>query len=191
MVNKVKIGPRIPASPMPAFLVGALVDDKPNFLAIGWAGCVNRTPPMISVAVAHTRYTNRGINQNQAFSVNLPPASLVKETDFCGIVSGAEIDKVDRCKFNVFYGERTNAPMIEQCPLNIECTVVHTIDLGSHELFIGKIEETHIDEDCLVNDKPDMTLIKPFMVTAGYSNLYIGLTDVIGKSFSIGKELKK
>jgi flavin reductase (DIM6/NTAB) family NADH-FMN oxidoreductase RutF len=191
MVNKVKIGPRIPSSPMPAFLVGALVDDKPNFLAIGWAGCVNRTPPMISVAVAHTRYTNKGIKQNQAFSVNLPPVSLAKETDFCGIFTGAEVDKVNVCKFNVFYGERTYVPMIEQCPLNIECTVVHMIDLGSHDLFIGRIEETHINEDCLVDGKPDTIMMKPFILTTGHSNLYVGLNEIIGKSFSIGNALKK
>jgi len=191
MLNKVKIGPRIPSSPMPAFLVGAIVDDKPNFLAIGWAGCVNRTPPMISVAVAHTRYTNRGIKQSQAFSINLPPVSLVKETDFCGLASGAEVDKIDVCKFDVFYGERTYVPMIEQCPLNIECTVVHTIDLGSHDLFIGRIEETHVNEDCLVDGKPDTVSMKPFVITTGHSNLYIGLNETIGKSFSIGNTLKK
>ena len=191
MINKVKIGPRIPSSPMPAFLVGAFVDGKPNFLAIGWAGCVNRTPPMISVAVDHTRYTNKGIKQNQAFSLNLPPVAMVKETDFCGIASGADVDKVDICKFNIFQGERTNTPMIEQCPLNIECTVIHTIDLGSHDLFIGRVEETHVNEDCLSGGKPDITKMKPFVVTAGYTNLYIGLSETIGKAFSIGKTLKE
>jgi flavin reductase (DIM6/NTAB) family NADH-FMN oxidoreductase RutF len=190
MTSKIKIGQRIPASPMPAFIVGAFVDNKPNFLAIGWAGCVNRMPPMISVAVEHTRYTNRGIKQNQAFSMNLPSVDMVKETDFCGIVSGAEVNKAEICQFNIFYGERTNTPMIEQCPLNIECTVVHTIDLGSHDLFIGRIEETHIDEDCLADGKPDITRMKPFVLTTGYTNLYIGLSKTIGKAFSIGKVLK-
>lgn len=189
-MKKTTIGPQIPASPMPVFLVGAHVDNEPNFLAIGWGGCVNRTPPMFAVAVNHARYTNKGIKQNGVFSVNVPSVELVKETDFCGIVSGSKMNKTEVCKFNVFYGERTNAPMIEQCPLNLECTVVHTIDLGSHELFIGRIEETHIDEDCLSEGKPDADRIKPFVVTTGYTNAYRSINEKIAGAFSIGNELK-
>lgn len=191
ITNKVRIGPRVPASLMPVFLVGALVDDVPNFLAIGWAGCVNRTPPMISIAVGHTRYTNKGIRQNRTFSVNLPTVSMVKETDFCGIVSGAEVNKAEICKFNIFHGERTNAPMIDQCPLNIECIVIHILDLGSHDLFIGSIEETYASEECLTDGNPDLTKMKPFMVTGGHANMYIGLSETIGQAFNIGKILKK
>jgi flavin reductase (DIM6/NTAB) family NADH-FMN oxidoreductase RutF len=189
-MNKTRIGPQIPASPMPVFLVGALVDNEPNFLAIGWGGCVNGKPPMFSVALNHARYTSKGIRQSGAFSVNLPSVELVKETDFCGIVSGSKTNKTAVCKFNVFYGELKNAPMIEQCPLNIECTVVHTIDLGSHDIFIGRIEETHINEDCLTGGKPDTDRIKPFALTTGHTNMYRALNETIASAFSIGNELK-
>ncbi|MFC1921177.1 hypothetical protein ACFLYQ_05585, partial [Chloroflexota bacterium] len=59
----------------------------------------------------------KGIKQNMTFSVNVPSADLVKETDYCGIESGSKADKVAVCKFDVFYGKLETAPMVEQCPV--------------------------------------------------------------------------
>lgn len=187
---KLKLGPQTLVYPMPVFLVGANVDDKPNFMAVAWGGISNLNPPMISVSVRHQRYTSRGIKQSKSFSVNIPTRYLVREADYCGIVSGARIDKVKICGFKVFYGGLKNAPMIEQCPLNLECSVVHIIDLGSHDLIVGKIEETYISDDCLTNGKPDADKIKPLVYNAGEPPCYMALGELVAKAFSVGKELK-
>jgi flavin reductase (DIM6/NTAB) family NADH-FMN oxidoreductase RutF len=189
-MSKVKLGPQTLVYPMPVFLIGANVDDKPNFMAVAWGGISNLTPPMISVAIRHQRYTNKGIKQNKTFSVNIPSVDLVKEADYCGIVSGSKVDKVEVCGFKVFYGTLTSAPMIEQCPLNLECRLAHILDLGSHDLIVGKIEETHISDNCLTDGKPDAAKIKPFIYTAGDPSQYQALGEVIATAFSIGRELK-
>jgi flavin reductase (DIM6/NTAB) family NADH-FMN oxidoreductase RutF len=175
---------------MPALLVGANVDDKPNFMAVGWGGIVNGEPPMISVALRHQRYTLKGIKQNMTFSVNIPSTSLVKETDYCGIISGTKVNKAKVCRFKVFYGKLNNVPLIEQCPVNLECKVVHILDLGSHSLVIGRIEETHVSDSCLTDGKPDVNKIKPFSYTTAPASQYQALGEVVAKAFSIGKELK-
>ncbi len=177
---------------MPAFLIGADVGEKPNFMTAAWSGIAASTPPMITVALQHHRYTLKGIRENGAFSVNVPSAELVKETDYCGIVSGTtKTDKVKDCCFSVFYGKLKHAPLIEQCPVNLECKVVHILSLGSHALVIGQIEEVHVSEDCMSEGEPDPGKIDPIMYITGANKAYFRLGDKIGPAFKIGMEIKK
>ena len=187
---KILMGPQTLIYPMPALLVGANVDGKPNFMAVAWGGIANGEPPMISVAIRHQRYTHKGIRQNLTFSVNVPSADLIRETDYCGSVSGSTVDKVEVCRFRVFYGKLNNAPLIEQCPINLECKVVHILDLGSHSLFVGRVEETHIFDSCLTDDKPDVNKIKPFIYVRDPARQYVAFGQVIAKAYSIGLELE-
>jgi len=186
---KVTIRPDRYMYPRPTLLVGANVDGKANFLAVGGGGVANAEPPMIGVPIRHQRYTLKGIQQNLTFSINTPSIDLVRETDYCGITSGAKVDKVKVCQFKVFYGDLKTAPMIEQCPLNLECKVVQMLNLGSHSFVIGQVEGTYITESCLTDDKPDVNQIKPiiFNLEAGE---YISSGEVVAKAFSIGQELK-
>ena len=69
-----------------------------------------------------------------------PAPSSAEATDFCGIYSGRDNDKTKL--FNIFYGKAENAPLIGECPLNLECKVIHTVEVGSHTVFIGEIMET-------------------------------------------------
>ena len=187
---KIQMGPQTYVYPMPTFLVGANVAEKPNFMAVAWGGIANAEPPMISVAIRHSRYTLKGIKQNGTFSVNIPSVDMVAETDFCGIESGDRLDKSDVCGFKVFYGKLKTAPLIEQCPVNLECQVEHSLDLGTHSLVIGRIVETHASEDCLTNGKPDVAKMKPFIFTTSPVTDYHAFGNVIARAFSVGKQLK-
>ena len=189
-MGKVSIGPQALIYPMPALLVGVNVDDKPNFMTVAWGGIADSEPPMISVAIQHHHYTLKGIRQNLTFSVNVSSSDLIKETDYCGIISGSKVNKVEVCQFSVFYGKLKDAPLIEQCPVNLECRVVHILDLGSHSLVIGRIEETYVSESCLTDGKPDVDKIKPIIYSKGTARQYRAFGDVVAKAFSIGRELK-
>jgi len=187
-MKKITMGPQTLIYPMPAVLVGANVNDKPNFMTVAWCGIANGEPPMISIAVRHQRYTNKGIRQNLTFSVNVPSSDLMRETDYCGIESGSRVNKVDICRFKIFYGKLSNAPLIEQCPINLECKVVHILDLGSNALVIGRIEETHISEECLSDGMPDVNKVKPLTYFGSPTQEYRVIGEVIGKAFNVGKK---
>jgi flavin reductase (DIM6/NTAB) family NADH-FMN oxidoreductase RutF len=189
-MSKVALGAQPLVYPMPVFLVGATVEDKPNFMTVAWAGIANSEPPMISVAIRHVRYTLRGIKDTMAFSVNVPSTDLVRETDYCGITSGSKIDKVNISGLKIFYGEMSNVPMIEQCPVNLECRVEQMLDLGSHMLVVGRIEETYISDTCLTDGMPDVLKVRPFCYATTPANQYRSLGEVIAKAFNIGKELR-
>ena len=188
MMKKVLLTPQPLICAPPTVLVGTLVNGKPNFMTVAWCGVANSNPPMVSVAIRLARYTLKGM-QNREFSVNIPSADIVKEADYCGMVSGAEVDKVAACKFSIFYGQLTNAPLIEQCPVNLACKVEHILTLGTHNLIIGQVMETHISANCLADGKPDLKKIQPFVYCMGSPTEYYALGKSIGSSFSVGKEL--
>ena len=160
-------------------------------MAVAWCGIANGEPPMISVAIRPHRYTHKGIRQNLTFSVNVPSVDSIRETDYCGLVSGSKSDKVDVCQFSVFYGKLSNATLIEQCPINLECKALHILELGSHSLIVGRVEETYVSESCLTDGKLDVDKIKPLIYTAEPARQYQAFGEVVGKVFSIGQELTR
>ena len=190
-MKKVQLGPKTLLYPMPAFLIGADIAGRPNFMTAAWSGIACSNPPMLTVALQHHRYTLKGIKENGTFSVNVPSSDLVKETDYCGIVSGQKEDKVKACGFTVFYGPLKTAPMIEQCPVNLECRVMHTLYLGSHALVVGQIEEVHVSEDCLSDGEPDLLKINPLIYCTGAEKTYHAFGQKLAEAFSVGMEIKK
>ena len=186
-MSKVSLGQRALIYPAPAVLIGANVAGKPNFMTAAFCGIVNGQPPMVSTSLQHHRYTLVGIKENYTFSVNIPSVDIMTETDYCGLAPGNKTDKVEDCKFNIFYGKLATAPMIDQCPINLECKVIHILNLGTHELVIGQVEETFITESCLTDGKPDVEKIKPFLSAKGQ---YREFGKAIGTSHSLGKQLK-
>ena len=130
----------------PVVLVGAEINNKPDFAAVAWTGVAASSPPAITIALQPHRYSLKGIRQNLTFSVNIPSVENAAETDYCGLVSGADTDKVADCGLKIFYGKVPGAPMIEQFPINHACEVLHMLNMGSHILVVAKIVETFFDD---------------------------------------------
>ncbi|MCE9614768.1 MAG: flavin reductase family protein [Lentisphaerae bacterium] len=185
-MSKVKIDNNAFTYFMPMALVGAMVDNRPNFLAVAWLTRVNYKPPLMAVALGKTHFTNPGLRATKAFSVNIPGVDLAEKTDYCGLVSGKKVDKSKL--FTVFTGE-TGAPMIEECRLCLDCRLIQTVDLPADELFIGEIVGAYADETCLTDGKPDVKKIDPFTLTMP-DNGYWRVGEYVGKAWSLGKNAK-
>ena len=184
-MKKMKLGPHTLLYPMPSVLVGARVGEKPNFMTAAWCGIAASNPPAISVGLQKDRHTLKGVKEQGTFSINVPSVDLAKKVDYCGIYSGKKRDKSKL--FQVFYGVLETAPLIRECPVNLECKVIHSLDLGSHILVIGEIFETYVDEDCMTDEKPDSAKIDPLIYTTGVME-YQRLGEVIGRAFHMGKD---
>jgi flavin reductase (DIM6/NTAB) family NADH-FMN oxidoreductase RutF len=85
------LGSRNVLYPLPTVLVGANVDGKPNYTAIAHLGVLDFSTVAVSMGRIH--HTNLGIKQNKTFSINIPSVRHVRETDYCGLVSGRDADK--------------------------------------------------------------------------------------------------
>ncbi|MFY1113274.1 MAG: flavin reductase family protein [Methanosarcinaceae archaeon] len=172
---------------MPVTLLGANVEGKANFMALGWITRVNANPPMLGVGVHKSHYTAEGIKENKSFSVNFPEAEMIRETDYCGLVSGEKVDKSGL--FEVFYGELETAPMIRECTLNLECKLVETLEFPTNYFFVGEITTAYSEEQYLTQVKPDIKKIEPLLLTIP-DNSYWKVGDYAGEAWKIGKSLK-
>lgn len=182
---KVELGAKNCLYPMPTTLVGANVNGKPNFITIAHVGIMDLGS--ISLSMGKMHYTNAGIKENGTFSVNIPSIEMVKETDYCGLVSGKDVAKAEL--FEIFYGKLETAPMIKECPISMECRLIKTVDLPNHDVFIGEIVETYCDEQCLADGIVDYSKVRPILfVMSGGS--YWKLGERFAKAWKIGKELK-
>ena len=186
-MEKIKIDNNAFVYPMPMVLAGSVVEGKPNFMAVGWVSRVNFKPPMIGIAIG-PHYTNKGIDEQGAFSVNVPGLDLMEKTDYCGLVSGTRTDK--STLFDVFYGDLPGAPLITECPLCMSCKLYQAVKLPSNTLYVGEIVEAYTEERFLTDGKPDIKKINPFTLTMPDNNYWL-VGDHAGKAWSIGKSLKE
>ncbi|MFC1683075.1 flavin reductase family protein [Candidatus Zixiibacteriota bacterium] len=164
-------------SPLPIVLIGSLVDDRPNFLVIGYSAPFDFGKHLF-FSIYKKRYTLKGILEHKTFSVNIPSVELVDRVEVCGSQSGRDIDKSQL--FKIFWGELKTAPMIEDCPISIECGVVEMLDYGQNYGVIGKVVKSYVDQACLVDDKLDMRLVKPILWATGGDFNYYRLGERIG-----------
>lgn len=186
-MEKIKVENSGYVYPMPMTVVGAMVESKPNYLAVAWVCRVNFAPPMIGVALGKKHHTNKGIRKYREFSVNVPGVDLIKPVDYVGLVSG---EKTDKSKvFESFYGQLKYAPMIRQCPLTMECKVTNVVDLPADEFFIGEIVDVYTEEQYLTDGRLDIQKMKPFTLTMP-GNGYWSVGEQVGKAWSIGKSYK-
>lgn len=186
-MDKINLGSTIPAYPMPVSLVGTHVDGKPNFMTVAWFTMASYKPPRIAIVLAKNHYTNPGIKENNAFSVCLPSEEMAEVTDYCGIVSGKRTDKSKI--FDLFYGELKAAPMIKDCPLNMECKLVEIVERESNEIFIGEIIGTYTEERFLSDGKLDFKKMKPLILSQPDTS-YWRLGEPFAKAWNIGKKYK-
>lgn len=139
--------------PMPKVLVSCRgLDGENNVLAVGYCCNCSYDPPMVMVGIVPSRYSYHMIKESGCFVVNLVDKSYQEAFDYLGSKSKRDGDKLAAMNVKLADGELVNAPILSDCPVNIECTVVDSIVTGSHEMFVGKIEYVHADA-ALTDDK--------------------------------------
>jgi flavin reductase (DIM6/NTAB) family NADH-FMN oxidoreductase RutF len=162
------------------------VNGNPNYTTIAHVGIMDFES--VSLGMNKLHYTNIGIKANKTFSINIPSTKMVKETDYCGLVSGKDKNKAGI--FKTFYGKLKSAPMIEQCSINMECELTKTVDFPNHDIFIGKIVATHCDDTVLTDGAVDFTKVQPILFVMN-DRSYWTLGKRIAKAWDIGKEFAK
>lgn len=134
--------------PLPTVLV-TCGNNPPNIITIAWTGILSSGPPTLGIGVRPSRYSHGLIKESGEFVVNVPTAEQLQIVDYCGHVSGRDVDKWTETGLTPEPASAVKPPLIAQCPVNLECTVTHTLDLGTHDLFVGEIVAVHMDEAVL------------------------------------------
>ena len=189
---KKSLGPKTMLYPTPVFIVGTYDSKgKPNVMTASWAGIACSVPPCVAVSLRKATYSYGCIVEQKAFTISLPSEDYVNEADYFGMVSGRDEDKFAATGLTPVKSGLVNAPYVEEFPFVIECTLIHTFELGLHTQFIGEIMDVKVDESLLGEDKlPAIEKIKPILF-APENRAYHGVGEYLGKAFSIGREIQK
>jgi flavin reductase (DIM6/NTAB) family NADH-FMN oxidoreductase RutF len=106
------------------------------------------TPPMVMVGIMPEKYSHELLQREMEFGINIPRADQLELVRFCGKVSGRNSKKYVEARVTPRQGAVIGGYLIEECPLNLECVVVHQVDYpGTHRWFIGEVKAVHMDED--------------------------------------------
>jgi flavin reductase (DIM6/NTAB) family NADH-FMN oxidoreductase RutF len=164
--------------PVPAVLVSCGVE-KPNIITLAWVGTVCSDPPAVSIGVRRERFSHALIAEAGEFVVNLPRADQVDAVDYCGQVSGRDVDKWDMCGLTPSPASRVRVPLIAECPVALECRVTQKLALGSHDLFVGEVLAVQLDEAALdEKGRLDYDKARPLAYVGGY---YWQLGEMLGR----------
>jgi len=147
-------------APLPVVLVtlrsGKGQEISDSIIPISWAGIVEHAPHMLNINISRGKYSAKVIRETGQFGVCIPGAQYMKQVDICGTVHGDKTDKFQLTGFEKYEAREIDAPLIRQCPINMECVLEDTISFKSHDMFVGKIVATHIDEKYMdENGEPD------------------------------------
>jgi flavin reductase (DIM6/NTAB) family NADH-FMN oxidoreductase RutF len=146
---------------------------KPNIITLAWVGVVCSDPPMIGIAIRPGRYSYALIERRGEFVVNIPTKDLLNQTEYCGVISGRDVDKFSKSGLTPQPSSKVAPPLIRECPVNLECKVRKKIRLGSHDLFIGEVVSLHVEED-LLDSRGDVDFSK----TGAMTYMHVGYWEI-------------
>lgn len=134
-------------NPVPVVMVSVTdKEGKSNIITVAWAGTVCTNPPMVSISVRPSRYSYQILEETGEFVINLTNESLVKACDYCGVVSGRDVDKFAKTGLTPIPMEHVHAMGIDESPVNMECKITEKRELGSHTMFIAEVVGVTVDD---------------------------------------------
>ena len=163
-------------------------EGKENVFTVAWTGTICTKPPMLSISVRPERLSYEYIKETMEFTVNMPHRKQTRETDFCGVRSGRQLDKIKECGFTMVEGKDINVPFIKECPVNIECKVKQIIPLGTHDIFLAEVVGSHVNEN-LMDENDKIHLEWANLISYSHGEYFPISNEPIGKfGYSVAKK---
>lgn len=176
--------------PIPAVMVSCGDMENSNIITVAWTGILNTNPAKVYISVRPERYSYNIIKEKKEFVINLTNKDLAYATDWCGVKTGAKVDKFKEMHLTKEECQFVSAPAIKESPVSIECKVTDIKEFGSHHMFIADVMSIDADEK-YINEKGSFDISKCNLIA--YANGgYYELGRKIGKfGFSVEKKKKK
>lgn len=175
--------------PLPAVMVSCGTMEESNIITVAWTGIINTDPAMCYISVRPTRHSYEMIKKTGEFVINLTTKDLAYATDWCGVKTGAKVDKFKEMKLTKEKANFVSCPMIKESPVSVECKVKEIRELGSHHMFIAEILGINADEK-YINENGAFDISKCDLIAYSNGNYY-SLGKKIGRfGFSVQKKKK-
>lgn len=189
-MSKIKLKGGALLAPLPPVMVSCGSGDAANILTVAWTGILNTVPPKTYIAVRPRRHSHALIRERGEFVLNLTPASLVRAADYCGMYTGAKVNKWEKCHLTPVEVEEVSVPIIEECPLSLCCKVTEVRSEGTHDLFFADIVGVYAEEG-LMDAQGKLHLERADLCAYAHGE-YFALGKRIGAfGFSAAKKKKK
>ena len=170
-MGKISVKPGTLLAPLPAVMVSCSNGKKDNIITIAWTGIINSDPAMTYISVRPNRYSYPIIKKSKEFVINLVGEDLVYAMDYCGCRTGKDEDKFETMHLTKLKADEVSCPMIKESPINLECKVVGTKKLGSHDMFMAEIVAVHVD-DKLIQKSGRIAYEKAKLVSFAHGEYY-------------------
>ena len=188
-MDKKTLGPGITFFPQPAtWIVSVDSAGIIDVMTASWVSLVSKTPPTIVISLHHGRQSYTNIQQSGVFTVNVIPGSQVVAGDYCGLVSGRDVDKLAMTDLTPCAALHVVAPILAESPLNLECRVTNEVTIGDYRLILGEVLEIHVAAAACRDHGYDAAVIDPLVYLGGIRE-YWGLGEKVGTAYSVGKVL--
>ncbi len=172
-------------TPEGVFIIGTYDENGvPNAMNAAWG--MQSDMGEITLMLAKHKTTDN-FEKTGAFTVAFGTADTVLISDYFGVETGAKVNKIEKAGCHVHKSAHVNAPIIEEYPLTLECTV-KSWDAETGYL-IGEIVASQADERILTDGKVDLGKLRPIIFDPSF-NAYRVVGEVVGKAFSDGLKLK-
>ncbi len=176
--------------PIPAVMVSCGTMDKSNIITVAWTGIINTNPAMVYISVRPNRYSYNLIKEQGEFVINLTTKELVKATDWCGVKTGAKVDKFKEMNLQKEKANFVKCPMIKESPVSVECKVKEIREFGSHTMFIAEVVAINADEK-YIDEKGAFDISKCDLICYANGGYYC-MGKKLGRfGFSVKKKNKK
>ena len=176
---KRQLNPGTVLAPAPVVLLSVAGEDRPNIITLSWVANVCSRPPTVVAGIRPERHSYQLVKDAGEFVLNIPSIEQLNGTEFAGTKSGREYDKFAEGGFTPEPATKVSAPMIKECPINIECKTTQILPLGAHDLFVAEVVAVHVDESTL-NENGRFDASKTSLFT------YLPLN---GQYWSLGKQI--
>ena len=189
-MGKIKFRGGTLLAPTPPVLVSCGNAERSNVLTVAWTGIINTLPPKTYVSVRKKRHSHAIISEQGEFVINLTPAHLARTADYCGIYTGAKVDKFAACNLTREFVEEVSAPLIAECPVSLCCKVTNVLELGSHDMFLADIVAVYVNGE-LMDERGKLHIERADLCAYAHGDYY-ALGKHLGQfGFSAVKRKKK
>ena len=176
--------------PLPAVMVSCGNMKNSNILTVAWTGIINTNPAMVYISVRPERYSHKIIKESKEFVINLTNEKLVRKVDFCGVRTGAKVDKFKEMNLHKEEANFVKCPLIKESPVSIECKVREIKHMGSHDMFIAEVLSIDADDEYI--DKKGAFDISKCNLIAYLNGGYYSIGKKLGTfGFSVKKKTKR
>jgi len=152
-----------------------------NIITLAWHTPISRNPPLYGISISPKRYSYALIKKSKEFIINFIPYSLVEAAQFCGTHSGRVTDKLCKTGITLKPSMKLSTPRIEEGYAHLECTLVKSIAVGDHTIFVGEVVAISADDDAFKDELLRTDRIHPLYYIG--ENAYTTLDRAKRKTF--------